>query len=43
MDQVVRIIEWRVPSAHEDCDRFTNYPYKISMSKFCMGDAMMDF
>ena len=36
MDQVVRIHDWRVPSAHVACDK---YPYWISLSKLFIGDG----
>ena len=39
MDQVVRIHDWRVPSAHVACYRFTNYPCRIFLSKLLIGDG----
>ena len=39
MDQEVRIHDWRVPSAHVACDKFSNYPYWISLSKLFIGDG----
>ena len=39
MDHVVRIHDLHVPSSTVACDRFTNYVYRISLSKLCIGDG----